>query len=142
MVRFSFVALAFVFAPLGTLSAQQAVPSAVRPTAAPRFSADACDSSYRRGEIVARSSHSTSGWKAAGFASGVAFSFLGVAGATVIANSSDAAPDSVPPQEVSSCYRNGYSAAARSRNRSTALKSALIGMLVLPTVFIVRQTSR
>ncbi len=142
MIRTSFVALAFVLAPLGTLSAQQAMPSAVRPTAVPRFSADACDSSYRRGEIVAQSSHSTGGWRAGGFASGVAFSFLGVAGATVLAGTSGAAPDSVPAQEVSSCYRDGYSTRARARNRSSALKSAPIGAIVLPAAYIIRLSTR
>ncbi len=142
MVRISFVALAFLLAPLGTLSAQQAMPSAVRSTAAPRFSADACDSSYRRGEIVAQSSHSTGGWRAGGFASGVAFSFLGVAGATVLAGSSGAAPDSVPAQEVSSCYRDGYNTRARARNKSSALKSALIGAIVLPAAYIIRISAR
>lgn len=142
MIRSSVLALSLLLAPVGVLSAQQAVPSTVRPSAAPRFSADACDSSYRRGEIVARSSHSTSGWRTGGFASGVAFSFLGVAGATMLAGTSGAAPDSVPPQEVSSCYRDGYNTTARTRNRSSAFKSALLGALILPTAYIIRVSTR
>ena len=138
MTRYGMVVLALCLAPLGALSAQQALPSAVHPTGATHFSADACDSSFQRGSLVARSSHSTSGWQTGGFVSGLVFSFVGVAGATVFAGWSGAAPDSVPDQEVSSCYRDGYSTAARSRNRSTAFRWALLGALVLPAAYIIR----
>lgn len=138
------VLLAFalvVLAPrIGAAQARLAVaPSAaVRPT----FATDACDSSYRRGVVTARVSHSTSGWRAGSFASGALFSLVGVAGAAVVASTAPVAPDTVPEKEVSACYRDGYRTTARARNRGTALRSGLVGAAILPLAYIIRASTR
>jgi hypothetical protein len=115
---------------------------AATPRATSVVSRDACESSYQRGALVARDSHSTKGWRAGGFASGLLFSFVGVAGATVVASTAPAVPDTVPERELSRCYRDGYRSIARSRSRGTAFRSALVGATILPLVYVVRLSTR
>jgi len=142
MMRMRFLACVLLLGPVSAAAAQQAMPSAAHPGSIKGTGSDPCETSYQRGAVVARSAHSPAGWRTAGFVSGLAFSVLGVAGATGAAAVAPAAPDSVPSNQSSACYRDGYQTAARARNRGTAFRSALLGALVLPVVYVVRVTTR
>ena len=125
------------------VAAQEVSPAAfgARVTAEPLQRA-ACDSSFTKGIMAAQVGHSTSGWRAAGFTSGLLFSIVGVAGVTVVASATGDTPDTMPVVSAPRCYTDGYEVTTRKRNRSSAFKSALVGAVVLPFVFIVRQTTR
>lgn len=142
-MRVRLVAQVLVAALLPTVATAQATPPlAASDTASGRPIADACETSYQRGAINANVTHSTTGWRTGGFASGLVFSVIGVAGATLVASTAPAAPPRVPESEVSSCFRDGYRATARSRSRRSALRSGLVGAAILPVLYIVRVSLR
>jgi hypothetical protein len=136
--------VALAIATLAPAASEAQAPLAETASAIPRpaFASDACDSSYGRGAAAAHRTHSTRGYRAGGFASGVLFSLVGVAGVTVVASTVSAAPDTVPEREVSTCYRDGYRTTARARSRGTALRSGLLGAAILPVVYLVRLSNR
>ena len=134
------LAVILLLAPLRPALAQRAALFLATSTRAAR--ADACDSSYQRGAIAAQVGHSTATWRAGGFVSGLLFSYIGVAGAAVVASTEAPAPDTIPAREAAGCYRDGYQAKARARIRSASIKSALVGAAVLPLAFILRHNTR
>ncbi len=137
----------FVGLLLGTLAgpvaqAQKAGPSIALARPAQDAGTDICEEAYQKGRSTGQAAPTDGSWRVGGFASGLVFSLVGVAGATVVASAVAAQPDSVPATVNSSCYRDGYERAAQTRRRSMSFKSALVGALVLPTVWIVRASTR
>lgn len=101
-----------------------------------RFLLPDCDSDRARGREAADQSHSGSGWMAGGFVSGVLLGLIGTAVTWAMANSSAATPDRVPDGLEASCYRDGYSSKAKSKNSSNALTGGLLGTALLVVLIV------
>lgn len=143
MLRMGAVAIALSVLPLGVVQGQRAEAGFDGGTRAfTRPTKTACDSATMAGADDARLTHSTKGWKVAGFMSGIAFSAVGVAGATLVANADAAEPPSLPPQVDAACYRKGYRSESKRKSRGSAFKSAVVGALIFPVAWLGMYTMR
>ena len=105
-----------------------------------RFMLPDCDSDRTRGRADADQLHSGSGWMAGGFVSGLLLGLIGTGIAWAMASSSTVEVNRIPDGLDSSCYRDGYTSIAKSKNTSNALTGGLLGTAVL-VVLVVSATS-
>jgi hypothetical protein len=99
-----------------------------------------CDSDRTRGRADADQVHSGSGWMAGGFVSGILLGLIGTGVAWAMASSSTVEVSRVPEGLDASCYRDGYTSKAKSKNSTNALTGGLLGTAVL-IVLVVSATS-
>lgn len=100
-----------------------------------------CDTDRSRGREAAGFSHSGTGWLAGGFVSGAFLGLIGTAITWALANSSTATPDRMPDSVEQSCFREGYSAKARSTNSGAALTGGLLGTALLVVLVVSASSS-
>ena len=105
-----------------------------------RFMLPDCDSDRTRGRADADQVHSGSGWMAGGFVSGILLGLIGTGVAWAMASSSTVEVSPVPEGLDASCYRDGYTSKAKSKNATNALTGGLLGTAVL-VVLLVSATS-
>ena len=95
-----------------------------------------CDLDRTRGREAAEELHSGSGWMAGGFLSGVLLGLIGTGISWAIANSSSVEVNRMPDGVEASCYREGYTSKARSKNTSNALTGGLLGTALLVVLIV------
>jgi hypothetical protein len=105
-----------------------------------RFMSPDCDADRSRGREAADQLHSGSGWMAGGFVSGILLGLIGTGISWAMASSSSVEVNRVPDGVEASCYRDGYTSKAKSKNSSNALTGGLLGTAVL-VVLVVSATS-
>lgn len=99
-----------------------------------------CQDDRIRGRSDASVMHGTTGWMLGGFASGLVLGLIGTGVITAVAATGSPQPDLVPDTTDPSCYREGYSGKARSKNTVSALAGGLVGTAVW-VVIVVSATS-
>src|SRR5687768_11118447 len=105
-----------------------------------RFLSPDCETDRARGRDAADQLHSGSGWMAGGFVSGILLGLIGTGISWAMASSSSVEVNRVPDGVEASCYRDGYTSKAKSKNSSNALTGGLLGTAVL-VVLVVSATS-
>ena len=105
-----------------------------------RYLSPDCELDRTRGRDAADQFHSGSGWMAGGFVSGILLGLIGTGISWAMASSSSVEVNRVPDGVEASCYRDGYTSKAKSRNSSNALTGGLLGTAVL-VVLVVSATS-
>ena len=99
-----------------------------------------CELDRTRGRDAADQFHSGSGWMAGGFVSGILLGLIGTGISWAMASSSSVEVNRVPDGVEASCYREGYTSKAKSKNSSNALTGGLLGTAVL-VLLVVSATS-
>jgi len=118
-----FIAFVLVLTIVGSVAAQEVAPILD------------CSSSQVEGEAAAATEHSTGGWVGGGFVVGVLTGPLGTGIVTGFAAVSDPAPAMIPDGLDSSCYVNGYTKKARSKNIWAAFGGGLAGTAILVSIY-------
>ena len=101
-----------------------------------RFMSVDCDTDRARGREAADQFHSGSGWMAGGFVSGILLGLIGTGISWAMASSSSVDVNRVPDGVEASCYRDGYTSKAKSKNSSNALTGGLLGTAVLVVLVV------
>lgn len=101
-----------------------------------RFLSVECEADRARGREAAGHNHSGTGWMVGGVASGVVLGLIGTAIITAVAASSDVRPYATPEGVEGACYREGYSAKAKSMNTTSALAGGLIGTVAFVLIYV------
>lgn len=101
-----------------------------------RFLNPDCDTDRTRGREAADQLHSGSGWMAGGFVSGILLGLIGTGISWAMASSSSVEVNRVPDGVEASCYRDGYTSKAKSKNSSNALTGGLLGTAVLVLLIV------
>jgi hypothetical protein len=145
----TFIILAATLIVSSTAEAQRLTRAAIaEPTASPvasitvtttpllRHLSRDCELDRTRGREAADQLHSGSGWMAGGFVSGILLGLIGTGISWAMASSSTVENNRVPDGVEASCYRDGYTSKAKSKNGTNALTGGLLGTAVLVVLVV------
>ena len=98
-----------------------------------------CTASKIDGEEDAKAQHSSSGWFLGGVGSGILLGLIGTGVITGAAALTNPQPRDVPRGVDETCYKNGYTKKAKSKNTWTAFAGGLGGTLILAVIYLSAQ---
>lgn len=133
LIRASALALlvAFPLEVVGQTVLAQSPPAAAAATPAEKD----CNESRELGKATASREHGTGGWMAGSIGSGILLGLLGAGVVTAVAATSDPHAEDVPPGVNATCYQNGFTDKAKSKNTRTSIVGGLLGTVVFVAIY-------
>lgn len=95
-----------------------------------------CNESREVGKADASSRHGNGKWVAGGVVGGLLLSLIGTGVMTALAANSSPQPKDIPAGVKDTCYMNGFTDKAKSKNTRGALLGGLLGTVVVVAVAV------